>query len=74
MLAFYLPPDVGLATDAARRAGFGAISLLYSPVTGGLGVLTWCFLPAPHDVSASAISRDPGEDAFAALRRPIVWA
>lgn len=74
MLAFYLPPDVGLATGEARRAGFRAIILLYSLLTGGLGVLTWCFLPAPHDVSASTSSRASLGAAIAALRRPIVWA
>ncbi len=74
MLAHYLPLDVGLATDEARRAGFRAIILLYSLVTGGLGMLSWCFLPVPHGVSASAASRGSRGDAIAALRRPIVWA
>lgn len=74
MLAFYLPPDVSLPTDEARRAGLRAIILLYSLITGALGVLTWCFLPASRDAAATATSRASLGDAIAALRRPIVWA
>ena len=74
MLAVYLPPDLRLATDEARRAGLRAIILLYSLITGGLGVLTWRFLPASPDASATATSRASLGDAIAALRRPIVWA
>ncbi len=72
VLAWYLPADATLATDAERRAGFRMIVMIYSAVTLGAGVLTWLMIPAASQVSN--IRRNPLSGMGIVLRRPIIWA
>ena len=72
VLAWYLPVDATLATDAERRAGFRMVVMIYSAVTLGAGVLTWLMIPAANQVSN--IRSNPLAGMGIVLRRPIIWA
>jgi len=73
VLAWYLPDDATLATDAERRAGLRTIILVYSAGTLAAGVLAWFVFPPPADAVSSARPRllaGVGE----VLRQPVIWA
>ncbi len=72
VLAWYLPDDATLATDAERRAGFRMVIMIYSAVTLGAGVLTWMMIPASNQVLARR--SNPLSGMTIVLRRPIIWA
>jgi sugar phosphate permease len=72
VLAWYLPDDATLATDAERRAGMRTIILLYSAVSFAAGVLAWFAIPAPGDVVVKR--RNPFPNMALVVRRPIIWA
>ncbi len=72
VLAWYLPEDATLATDAERRAGFRMVIMIYTAATLGAGVLTWLMIPTSSE--ASAKRGKPLSGMGIVLRRPIVWA
>jgi nitrate/nitrite transporter NarK len=72
VLAWYLPDDATLATDAERRAGFRMVVMIYSAVTLGAGALTWLTIPASSEVSTKR--NNPLSGMTIVLRRPIIWA
>ncbi len=72
VLAWYLPEDATLATDAERRAGFRMVVMIYSAVTLGAGVLTWLMIPNASQVSSKR--SNPLSGMGIVLRRPIIWA
>ena len=72
VLAWYLPDDATLATDAERRAGFRMVVMIYSAVTLGAGVLTWLMIPTSSEVSTKR--NNPLSGMSIVLRRPIIWA
>ena len=72
ILAWYLPDDATLATDAERRAGMRTIILLYSVAAFGAGMLAWFAIPDPKNVTA--VRRNPFPNMALVVRRPIIWA
>jgi sugar phosphate permease len=72
ILAWYLPDDATLATDAERRAGMRTIILLYSGAALGAGILAWFAIPDPNNVTA--VRRNPFPNMALVVRRPIIWA
>lgn len=72
LLAWYLPEDATLATDAERRAAFRMVVIIYSAITLGAGALTWLMIPASSENSTSR--GNPLSGMGIVLRRPIVWA
>ena len=72
VLAWYLPEDANLATDAERRAGLRTIILLYSAGTFAAGVLAWLVIPSPGQVQSTGSRLLTGVGQV--LRQPIIWA
>jgi len=72
ILAWYLPDDATLATDAERRAGFRTIVLLYSAVTFGAGLLAWFAVEDAGEVIRTR--RNPFAGMAQVCRKPIIWA
>lgn len=72
VLAWYMPDDAWLATDAERRAGFRMVVLGYSAIAFAAGALAWFAIPDPGDVSS--VRRNPFPNMLLVIRRPIVWA
>lgn len=72
VLAFYMPADATLATDAERRAGFQAVVLGYSAITLLTAVLTWFVIPPPGDDVPKR--RNPFPNMALVIRRPVIWA
>ena len=72
ILAWYLPADAGLATDAERTAGLRTIILSYSAGTFAAGLLVWFVIPGAGETTSvgSRLLVGVGE----VLRRPVVWA
>jgi sugar phosphate permease len=73
LLAWYLPEDATLATDAERRAGLRTIILMYSAVTFAAGAMAWLIIPDPGEATARQRT-NPFAGMAVVLRRPIVWA
>jgi len=72
LLAFYMPEDVSLASDAERRAALRSVILLYSAVAFGAGMLVWFVVP---DSDAESLSRrNPFLGMLEVLNRPLIWA
>lgn len=72
VLAWYLPDDATLSTDAERRAGLRTIVLLYSAVTFGAGVLAWFAIDDAGEVTRQR--RNPFAGMAQVCRKPIIWA
>ena len=72
VLAWYLPEDATLATDAERRAAFRMVVMIYSAVTLGAGALTWLMIPASSQDSTRR--GNPLSGMSIVLCRPIIWA
>lgn len=72
ILAFYMPDDARLASDAEREAGFRMVVLYYSLMTFLAGVFSWYAIP--DDKRADEVEFNPLEGMRAVLGRPIVWA
>jgi sugar phosphate permease len=72
VLAFHMPEDVTLATDAERRRGFQGVILGYSLVALLAGALTWFVIPAPQGEPARRAN--PLPNMAAVVRLPVVWA
>ena len=72
LLAFFMPENVDMATDAERRAGLRSVILLYSAVAFAAGVLVWFVVPDSDESSLS--QRNPFLGMFEVLNRPLIWA
>ena len=72
VLAWYLPEDATLATDAERRAGLRTIILLYSAGTLAAGVFAWFVIPVPDELDRKGSVLLTGVREV--LRKPIIWA
>ena len=72
VLAFFMPDDATLATDAERRRGFQAVVLGYTIIAFTVGVLTWVLVPPPEGEPPRR--RNPLPNMAVVLRMPIVWA
>jgi nitrate/nitrite transporter NarK len=72
ILAWYLPDDATLASDAERRAGMRTIILLYSAAAFGAGMLAWFAIPDPKN--GTVVRRNPFPNMALVVRRPIIWA
>jgi hypothetical protein len=73
VLAWYLPEDATLATDAERRTAFRTIILMYSAATFAAGAMAWLLIPDPGEVTAKRRA-NPFAGMAIVVRRPIVWA
>ena len=72
LLAFYMPDDVSMASDAQRRAALRSVILLYSLVAFGAGLLVWFVVP---DSDANSLStRNPFLGMLEVINRPLIWA
>ena len=72
ILAYYLPAETELITDADRRAGLRGIILYYSLITLLCAGIIWVLVP--HDESAVAAHRNPFAGVSEVVRRPLIWA
>ena len=73
VLAWYLPDDATLATDAERLTGFRTVILMYSVATFAAGVLAWLIIPDPGVVPTKSRT-NPFAGMALVMGRPIVWA
>jgi len=74
VFASLLPADVASATGEEQRAAFRNVILLYSTATALVGLMTWFLVPDTETGLSSTSLAGSVNGAFAALRRPIVWA
>jgi MFS family permease len=72
VLAFYMPDDAALATDAERLAGFRMVILGYSAITIAVGVLAWMLVPTPEEPGPRRAKILPNMRLV--LGSPIIWA
>ena len=72
LLAFYMPEDASLASDAERRAALRSVILLYSAVAFGAGLLVWFVVPDSDTATLSA--RNPFLGMLEVINRPLIWA
>lgn len=72
ILAYYLPAETELVSDADRRDGMRSIIVYYSLITLLCAVMTWFLVP--HDESTVSTNRNPFAGVPEVLRRPLVWA
>lgn len=72
VLAFYMPADATLATDAERQLGFQMVVLGYALVTIAIGVLAWFLVPVPEQPAAARVKLLPNMGLV--VRRPVIWA
>ena len=72
ILAYYLPTDTSLVTNADRQAGMRTIILFYSAITFLCAALVWFLVP--HDESTVNAKRNPFSGVGEVLRRPVIWA
>jgi len=73
VLAWYMPDDATLATDAERRAGLRTIILLYSAATFAAAAMAWLLIPDPGEATQKRAA-NPFAGMAIVVRRPIVWA
>jgi len=73
VLAWYLPEDATLATDAERRAGLRTIILLYSAATFAAAAMAWLLIPDPGEATQEKAA-NPFAGMAIVAKRPIVWA
>jgi nitrate/nitrite transporter NarK len=73
VLAWYLPEDATLATDAERRAGLRTIILLYSAATFVAAAMAWLLIPDPGKATQEKAA-NPFAGMVIVAKRPIVWA
>ena len=73
LLAWYMPDDATLATDAERLNGFRTVILMYSAATFAAGVMAWLIIPDPGAVTAKRRT-NPFAGMALVMGRPIVWA
>ena len=73
LLAWYMPDDATLATDAERLSGFRTVILMYSAATFAAGVMAWLMIPDPGETTKRRKS-SPFAGMAIVVRRPIVWA
>jgi len=73
VLAWYLPEDATLATDAERRAGLRTIILLYSAATFAAAAMAWLLIPDPGKATQEKAA-NPFAGMAIVAKRPIVWA
>ena len=73
VLAWYLPEDATLATDAERRAGLRTIILLYSAATFAAAAMAWLLIPDPGKATQEKAA-NPFAGMVIVAKRPIVWA
>ena len=72
VLAYFMPDDPTMATDAERRAAFQMVILGYSAIAIVIGVITWFTIPDPEgDVITR---RNPFPNMKLVIREPVVWA
>ena len=72
LLAFYMPEDASLASDAERRAALRSVILLYSAVAFAAGLLVWFVVPDSDTATLSA--RNPFLGMLEVINRPLIWA
>ena len=72
VLAWQMPDEVMLATDAERRAAFRSVILLYSGAAIATAALTWLLIPPAKHIGDS--SRSLLSNARVVIQRPLVWA
>jgi nitrate/nitrite transporter NarK len=72
VLAWHMPDDAQMASDAERRLGFQMVVLGYSAITFLAGVLAWLVVPGSTQPPARRHNPLPGM--LLVVRRPIVWA
>lgn len=72
VLAWNLPDNVALASDAEHRAAFRAVIILYSGAAFAAALLAWLLIPPVKRAGDSSQSLFHG--AAVVIRRPLVWA
>jgi len=73
-MASFMPANVDLATPEEQRTALQNVILLYSAATATIAILTWFLLPDTDPAPSSSSLARSMNGAFAALRKPIVWA
>jgi len=72
VLAWKMPDNVELVSNAQRRSAFRAVILVYSFAAIGTAALTWLLIPARTPAGDS--SRGLFHAAGSVVTRPLVWA
>jgi nitrate/nitrite transporter NarK len=71
LLAFFMPEDAILASDAERRAGLQSVIILYAVVALAAGLLAWFVVPK-SDLGDTA-NRNLLSGMLNAMKRPLIW-
>ena len=70
-LAFFMPEDANLASDAERRAGLQSVIYLYSGIALAAGLFAWFVVPK-SDIDVT-VKRNLLSGMLDAMKRPLVW-
>ena len=71
ILTLYIPEQVELVTDEARRSGLRSVILYYSAITLACAAIIWILVP--HDNSTVNTRRNPFAGLPEVLRKPLIW-
>jgi sugar phosphate permease len=73
LLGLLFPADPTTATDAERARALATVILVYTGVTGSIGLLIWFVVPESPEMAARGRRRPVMTDVLAVLRLPPLW-